>query len=477
MKKEEIIKKIKEETGFSIEEAIQEYEELFNSTGEKHERFKAWCNNEKYKGVTLSTFNLVMPTIAERIKMQLKYPKNISNEYLKEFESSDNVIERIWQLVGADLRYTDMKEISKRVLQRCTFSTTTQFPNKELQDYANNLIRQGFEKGDGIDELHIAGLDGKGVHCAIIDQAFIPEHQECKDKLGKSIFIETNEPIEENLFHGISTMALFVGENIGVAPNSVLHYYYSNNQENIDNLINHFNMIKEYNEKSKDEEKIQIISCSTSLSYICSISTDEQVQKFNSIKEELENQNIAIFDADFLRKFFLRGNRVYDEIGECVESISLDSRLCIDNNEREKIILPYGGIVTPLIATENEYVYNGNISESWSIPRIAGVFAIARQIQKDIRVNEFVDILRNTSLENKDNFKIISTKNAIYELLNREIQKGNENKDLNNIKESIDKSVLKDKGKEYDRLREIQELYNDKLKEFQINQSKESNEK
>lgn len=162
-------KKIKEETGFSIEEAIQEYEELFNSTGEKHERFKAWCNNEKYKGVTLSTFNLVMPTIAERIKMQLKYPKNISNEYLKELESSNNAIERIWQLVGADLRYNDMKEISKKVLQRCIFSTTTQFPNKELQDYANNLIRQGFEKGDGIDELHIAGLDGKGVHCAIID--------------------------------------------------------------------------------------------------------------------------------------------------------------------------------------------------------------------------------------------------------------------------------------------------------------------
>ena len=79
-------------------------------------------------------------------------------------------------------------------------------------------------------------------------------------------------------------------------------------------------------------------------------------------------------DFDNYRNSFL-GTKLFDKVGE------LPAVMCV-------------GKLSPIDETENEYKFNNLVgSESWSIPQAVGMFALARQVDKDITFEEFYEIV------------------------------------------------------------------------------------
>lgn len=60
------------------------------------------------------------------------------------------------------------------------------------------------------------------------------------------------------------------------------------------------------------------------------------------------------------------------------------------------------------------YKYNGSVcGASFAIPQIAGLFLLSRQIDKEIRFNEFIEIIKNPQMVNKDGTNYINANEII----------------------------------------------------------------
>ena len=63
------------------------------------------------------------------------------------------------------------------------------------------------------------------------------------------------------------------------------------------------------------------------------------------------------------------------------------------------------------------YKYNGSVcGASFAIPQIAGLFLLSRQIDKEIRFNEFIEIIKNPQMVNKDGMNYINANELIKQV-------------------------------------------------------------
>lgn len=63
------------------------------------------------------------------------------------------------------------------------------------------------------------------------------------------------------------------------------------------------------------------------------------------------------------------------------------------------------------------YKYNGSVcGASFAIPQIAGLFLLSRQIDKEIRFNEFIEIIKNPQMVNKDGTNYINASEIIKQV-------------------------------------------------------------
>lgn len=63
------------------------------------------------------------------------------------------------------------------------------------------------------------------------------------------------------------------------------------------------------------------------------------------------------------------------------------------------------------------YKYNGSVcGASFAIPQIAGLFLLSRQIDKDIRFNEFINIIKSPQMVNKDGTNYINANELIKQV-------------------------------------------------------------
>lgn len=70
------------------------------------------------------------------------------------------------------------------------------------------------------------------------------------------------------------------------------------------------------------------------------------------------------------------------------------------------------------------YKYNGSVcGASFAIPQIAGLFLLSRQIDKDIRFNEFINIIKSPQMVNKDGTNYINASEIIKQVEKDRIKK------------------------------------------------------
>ena len=92
------------------------------------------------------------------------------------------------------------------------------------------------------------------------------------------------------------------------------------------------------------------------------------------------------------------------------------------------------------------YKYNGSVcGASFAIPQIAGLFLLSRQIDKEIRFNEFIEIIKNPQMVNKDGTNYINANELIKQVEKNRMIKMEKTKFLHDQKSD---TFFKDKSTE-----------------------------
>jgi len=77
--------------------------------------------------------------------------------------------------------------------------------------------------------------------------------------------------------------------------------------------------------------------------------------------------------------------------------------------------------MTPLVTTEHDYLYCGQATYSWAIPKLTGFFALALQIQPDLTYDEFIELAISTKIE-QNGITLFNMPGIINKLTNSKIK-------------------------------------------------------
>ena len=324
-------------------------------------------------------------------------PKIITGEWLKEQLLDRKSYFRNWGFCFADLKEHEFEDnIDASIIRKVPFSTRTIFPENHPFHFNENI----FHTFDDVRNLHELGIDGSGVNVAVIDFTFDTVPNELKECLNN--FVNLNDKAEVH-FHGTTVSTQFCGKNLGIAPKSKLWFYGTGQgKKNIEDDILALKDIYKQNQKGAN---IKIINISGS--------SHRDILEFEDIYEKLLQQECYIIDSIIFDENFTTIN----QDSNTKEYYYSDWQI-LGMGEKElksKIAIPTGGKMTPLVTTENDYLYCGQSTYSWGIPILSGYFALALQINPNLTYNEFVELAKKTKTE-KEGIQLFNINGIINEL-------------------------------------------------------------
>jgi len=305
---------------------------------------------------------------------------------------------RCWNLADLDLR--------DRLgdLQRTTFDSRTQWPTGDRIPKAFNWRRHmelGKNPGLGVRKLHEQGVTGCGVGIAILDQPLLVEHQEYREQL--RLYEEINIPKNADArMHGLAVASIAVGRTVGVAPEADLYYIAHPTMDteegksiwNFQYLARGVHRILEINEQLPAERKIRVISVSVGwapdqrgfeeiteateqakaagMLVICSSVKQVHGFRFHGLDRppSSDPEDPASYEPGhwWARRFYAKGD---------------------SSHPTDRLLVPMDSRTTASPTGAAEYAFYRLGGWSWSIPYIAGMYALAAQVEPDITPDRF----------------------------------------------------------------------------------------
>ena len=301
-------------------------------------------------------------------------------------------------LRGYDLSGLDLRN-SLKDLSYADFDDKTIWPPADKMPAGfdwKQIMNLGKNPGLTLQTLHGEGITGKNIGIAIIDQSLLVDHQEYSSQI--RLYEETEDVQDEPSMHGPAVASIAVGKTVGVAPEADL-YFIANNMCNLGTFeSNNFACLAksvlriiEINRQLPSDRKIRVLSISVgwgsqSMGYaeitsavqkakdagifiVCSSESDIYGFQFQAMgrapladPDKFESYEPGLFWAkDFFQGYSLQNTLL----------VPMDSRTTAS---------PTG---------VNDYVFYREGGWSWSIPYIAGVYALAAQVKPDITPDVF----------------------------------------------------------------------------------------
>jgi len=151
-------------------------------------------------------------------------PAKITRGPFAELPRYDPEAGRGWQVDvrGADLRKLDL---SGRMddLRHADFDNHTRWPQRLPAEFdPATLIVSNCNPGLGVRALHARGVTGRGIGIGIIDQALLTGHREYHERL--RLYEEIHVMDRGAQMHGAAVASIAVGASVGVAPGADLYY-------------------------------------------------------------------------------------------------------------------------------------------------------------------------------------------------------------------------------------------------------------
>lgn len=313
-----------------------------------------------------------------------------------------------WQmdLRSRDLSHLDLRESLEDLLY-ATFDDRTVWPPDDLLPPGfdrQRIMELGRNPGLGLRALHDRGVTGRGVGVAIIDQTLLIEHEEYADRL--RLYEEIGvDPEGDAAMHASAVASLMVGRTVGVAPEADLYFIASRTVDwdpearetrwNFEHYARAIRRILEINEQLPPDREIRAVSISVGWPPGRKGYDDIMAANREAIAAGLLVVSSSIEHTHEL-DFFMLGRASMsdpDDFG------SYDRVLWRDyGNYRsdQRLLIPCDSRATASPTGTDEYVFYRIGGASWSIPYLAGVYALAAQVDPKITPDRFWDTAMKT---------------------------------------------------------------------------------
>jgi len=310
-----------------------------------------------------------------------------------------------WQI---DLRSTDISalDIKDRIndLLYADFDSKTRWPHKLPAGFdPGHLMELGKNPGLGIRKLHRQGITGQGVGIAIIDQGLLVDHTEYRDRL--RLYEEIHCGDDQAQMHGPAVASIALGNTVGVAPGADLYYIAETHgvfqpkgfDWDFSHLARSIDRILEVNEQLPAPNKIRVISISVGWS--------PQQKGYAEISAAVERAKLGgIFVVSSSLSETYEGKLIFHGLGR--EPLADPDRFescrpglwwldefygqnVSSGSAREMLLVPMDSRCTASPTGAEDYVFYREGGWSWSIPYIAGLYALACQVKPNITPEVF----------------------------------------------------------------------------------------
>lgn len=312
----------------------------------------------------------------------------------------------VYEPFSLDFRMADLSALDftkePQAIELSDFDSKTIWPDEtKLPTGVSPLaiMEQAKDPGLNIRKLHTEGITGKGVGIAIIDQTLLVDHQEYFNQL--QYYYESDETAHHiTSMHGPAVASIAVGKTIGVAPDADLYYIARDNcgvsldieTYDFSCLAKDVLKIVEINQTLPEDRKIRVLSMSIGWS-----PQNPGYDEINAAVEKAKEAGIFVVSSSLAQTDGLS----FSGLGRSFLADPNDPNSYLPGNFwakyyysgsldlQNKLLVPMDARTTASPTGPTDYVYYGTGGWSWSIPYIAGVYALVCQIKPDITPDIF----------------------------------------------------------------------------------------
>ncbi len=316
-----------------------------------------------------------------------------------------------WQvdLRGRNLSALDLRGSVKDLLY-ADFDSRTVWPPAERMpgefDW-QRIMALGTNPGLGVRSLHARGITGRGVSIAIVDLRLLTGHQEYANrlKLYEQINLKPNGPME---MHGAAVASIAVGKTVGVAPEASLYYIglWAVDEREFGDIrdvdfryyAQAVRRLLEVNKELPEGQKIRAIAMQ--------IGWDPRSQGYEEIKgatEEAKAAGMLVVSSSLEEvhgfKFHGLGRAPLadpDRFESYEPGLWWAKAFYRGQRPSGRLLVPMDSRCTAGPDGTDEYAFYRQGGWSWSIPYIAGLYALAAQVDPTITPDRFWSLALRT---------------------------------------------------------------------------------
>jgi len=278
-----------------------------------------------------------------------------------------------------------------------------------IDELTSEEIETAKDPGLHIRKLHKLGLTADSINVAIVDQ-WLPENYKEVEGYGKNIVSYTELKPHNLAMHGDGVRYALCK----VATNCKLHYWATSDEIiyndsgneigiNRDSTIQGIKKIIEKNKTLPEGEKVKVISVSTgdsSMDEVCLEALEEGIFPITTSIRKIMPDFLFTGGGCPLNKD--RNNPDNYELSGWMRTANLDFLKKITMLPIDHMVYPNSIEIrkenSDLVGTHDfRYDKNGVGGLSWGVPYLAGIYAIACQINPDMKPQHFVDIFNKTT--------------------------------------------------------------------------------
>jgi hypothetical protein len=306
-----------------------------------------------------------------------------------------------------DLRSRDVSslDLSGRTsdLLRADFDDRTRWPEGLPAGFEVPKLKElGRNPGLGVRELHRRGITGKGVGIGIIDQPLLVDHVEYRDRLRlyEEIHVMAAEP--NAAMHSAAVASIAAGRTVGVAPAAALYFIAETHGEvregkfewDFKPLAQSIERLLEVNRQLPPASRIRVISISVGWS-----SDQKGFAEANAAVERATKEGVFVISTAIERTHHLAFHGLgreplndpdqFESYGPgswwAPAFLSGSRRFAPD----QRLLVPMDSRTTASPTGAEEYVHYAGGGWSWSVPYLAGLYALGCQVREDLTPSLF----------------------------------------------------------------------------------------
>jgi hypothetical protein len=311
---------------------------------------------------------------------------------------------RSWQvdLRGCDVSGLDLDDALTDLLH-ADFDSKTSWPARMPVGFdPGGIMELGKDPGLRVRQLHARGITGKGIGVGIIDQTLLVDHAEYGDRLRlyEEIHAPAGAPAQ---MHGPAVASIAVGKRLGVAPGADLYYIAEMHgtfqpghgfEWDFTPLARSIERLLDLNDTVSIGRRIRVISVSVGWS-----AGQKGFDEVNAAVERATREGVFVIstaiEATHGLAFHGLGRQAMADPNE-FSSFGPGSwweRNFLEGRSRfpagRRLLVPMDARATASPTGVCDYVYYSAGGWSWSVPWIAGLYALACEVDPGITPERF----------------------------------------------------------------------------------------